>query len=96
MTARFHAGGGVSGFSGCNSYGVRLEPEEPFDRRDGTFATGTMVIESNVQLCLEPAGVMEQEKRFQGLISSFERYRIYRELLVVHTNKDVVLLFHER
>ena len=55
-----------------------------------------MAIESNVQLCLEPAGVMEQEKRFQGLISSFERYRIYRELLVVHTNEDVVLLFHER
>ena len=96
VTARFQAGGGMSGFSGCNFYGVRLEPEEPFARRDGTFATGTMAIESNVQLCLEPAGVMEQQKRFQGLISSFERYRIYRELLVVHTNEDVVLLFHER
>ena len=96
VTARFHAGGGMSGFSGCNFYGVRLEPEEPFARRDGTFASGTMAIESNLQLCLEPAGVMEQQKRFQGLISSFERYRIYRELLVVHTNEDVVLLFHER
>ena len=96
VTARFHAGGGMSGFSGCNSYGVRLEPEEPFARRDGTFANGTMAIESTVQLCLEPAGVMEQEDRFQGLISSFEHYRIYGELLVIHTNEGVVLLFHER
>ena len=96
VTARFHAGGGMSGFSGCNSYGVRLEPEEPFARRDGTFANGTMAIESTAKDCPEPAGVMEQETRFQGLISSFERYRIYGELLVVHTNEDVVLLFQKQ
>ena len=94
VTARFYAGGGMSGFSGCNSYGVRLEPEEPFARGDGTFANGTMAIESNLQGCV--SGIQEQEERFQGLISSFERYRIYGELLVVHTDEDVVLLFQER
>ena len=37
---------------------------------------------------------MNQETHFTGLISNFERYRIYRELLVVHTNEGTVLLFH--
>ena len=38
----------------------------------------------------------EQEQRFRRLIPQFERYRIYGELLVVHTSEDVVLLFHQR
>lgn len=44
--------------------------------------------------CADPPGVLEQEERFTGLIRQFEGYRIYGELLVVHTNEDVVLLFH--
>lgn len=94
VTARFRVGGGVSGFGGCNPYSAKLEPEQPFAKRDGNFANGAVVIESTVEGCLDPPRVMEQEKRFTGLIANFERYRIYRELLVVHTNKDVVLLFH--
>ena len=96
VTARFHVGLGMSGFDGCNPYGAKLEPEEPFAREDGTFATGLMAIEATVQGCPDLLGVKEQEQRFRGLIPRFERYRIYGELLVVHTSEDVLLLFHER
>ena len=93
VTARFHIGRGVSGFGGCNPYGAKLEPEEPFAREDGTFATGLMAITSTAKGCPDPPGVTEQERRFTGLISNFERYRIYGQLLVVHTKDDVVLMF---
>ncbi len=53
-----------------------------------------MVIEATTKGCSNPPGVMEQGKRITELIPQFERYRIYGELLVIHTNDDVVLLFH--
>lgn len=96
VTARFIVGRGVSGFGGCNPYNVKLEPEGSFARRDGTFAQGAMTIEGTVMYCPDPPGVTEQEERFEELIPRFERYRIYGELLVVHTSEDIVLLFHER
>ena len=92
VTFRFHEKG-ASGFGGCNSYGVRLEPEEPIAREDGSFAMGSMAIESADRPCSDPPGVLEQEKRFTGLIPKFERYQIYGELLVVHIKGDVVLVF---
>ena len=92
VTARFHEKG-VSGFGGCNFYGARMDPEEPIAREDGSFAKGTMAIEATAMGCLDPPGVTEQERRFTGLISNFERYRIYGQLLVVHTKDDVVLMF---
>ena len=95
VTAKFDIGGGMSGFGGCNSYGATLEPEEPFARKDGTFAKGAMAIESTVKGCSDPPGVQEQRKRFTELIPQFERYRIYGKLLVVHTDEGVVLLFRE-
>ena len=92
ITAGFHESG-ASGFGGCNFYDARLEPEEPVAREDGSFALGTMAIESTDRLCSDPPGLLEQEKRFTGLIPKFERYQIYGELLVVHIKGDVVLLF---
>ena len=74
VTAMFHIGRGVSGLGGCNPYGAKLEPEEPFAREDGTFATGLMAITSTAKDCPDPPGVTEQERRFTGLISNFERY----------------------
>ena len=96
VTSLFHLGKGMSGFDGCNPYGAKLEPEKPFAREDGTFATGLMVIASTSKSCPDLPGVREQEQRFRRLIPQFERYRIYGELLVVHTSEDVVLLFHKR
>ena len=92
VTARFHEKG-VSGFGGCNFYGARMEPEEPFAKEDGSSTKGTMAIESNLMACADPPGVLEQEKRFTGLIPKLESYQIYGHLLVVHTKDDVVLIF---
>ena len=92
VTARFHAKG-VSGFGGCNFYGARLEPEEPMAREDGTFTTDAMTLTSTLMDCNDPTGVTEQEKRFTELIPQFERYRVYGELLVIHTKDGVILLF---
>ena len=95
VTARFHAGEGMSGFGGCNSYGVILQQEGSFTEGDGTFAKSVMGVASNAMDCLPPR-VMDQETRFTELIPSFQHYRIYGELLVVRTNEGVVLLFHRR
>ena len=95
VTARFDQGRCMSGFDGCTPYGAKLEPEETFAKEDGTFATGLMVIASTSKGCPDLPGVKEQEQRFRRLIPQFERYRIYGELLVIHTSEDVVLLFHQ-
>ena len=92
ITARFHEKG-VSGFGGCNFYNARLEPEGPIAREDGSFAKGTLSLWFNPMSCNDPPGVTEQESHFMGLIPQFERYRVYGELLVVHTSEEVVLLF---
>ncbi len=94
VTARFQVGKGVSVSGGCNSYYAKPEPEESFAKRDGTFVQGAMTMEATVMGCADPPGVLEQEERFTGLIPQFERYRIYGELLVVHTSEGTVLLFH--
>ncbi len=83
----------MSGFGGCNSYGARLESEESFTREDGSFTEGLMAVESTAKDCVDPPGVTEQEQRFTELIPQFERYRVYGELLVVHTSEDGLLLF---
>ena len=92
VTVRFHEKG-ASGFGGCNFYDAKLEPEESIAREDGSFAMGTMGIESNLMDCAEPPGVTEQEKHFMELIPKLESYQIFGQLLVVHTKDDVVLIF---
>ena len=91
MTARFRANG-VSGFGGCNQYGVRLEPEVRLVRGDGSFATINEV-ESTVMDCHDPPGVMEQENRYTRLLQKFEGFRKYGDLLIVQTKDDGFLLF---
>ena len=85
----------VWGSGGCNSYdsqpgsgGFQINEDGSIDIDDDILPTAA--------LCTAPTGIMEQEKRFRDLIPNFERYRIYGNLLVVHTNEDVVLLFHSR
>ena len=43
--------------------------------------------------CTHPARVAEQEGRYAELLPKFERYRIYGDLLVVHTEDSAILLF---
>lgn len=70
VTARFHVSRGVSGFGGCNLYNVKPEPEEPFARRDGTFAQGAMTIEATVKDCPDPPGVRSRRSTLRGIFRS--------------------------
>ena len=91
MTVRFSEGA-VGGSAGCNSYGSQPESGGILVNEDGTFDLGDDIGRS-LGLCTDPAGIMEQEKRYMELIPKFERYRIYGSLLVVHTEDGTILLF---
>ena len=83
---------GVGGSGGCNSYA--WEPESGgflFDQ-NGSIEIGED-IGKTLGLCPYPAGIMEQEQRYMELLPNFERFRIYGDLLVVHTEDGTVLLF---
>ena len=84
--------GSVWGAGGCNFYdsqpgsgGFQISEDGSMDIDDEILPTA--------KLCTDPTGIMEQEKRFRELIPQFERYRVYEELLVIHTLDGIVLLF---
>ena len=83
---------GVGGSAGCNRYASQPDSGGYLVSEDGSMEIddeiGTTLAE-----CPHPDGIMEQEHRYLELLPKFERYRIYGELLVVHTEDGVVLLF---
>ena len=82
----------IWGSGGCNTYSSQLESGGFLVNESGAIDIGDTVV-WNEQLCTDPAGIMEQEERFIELVPMFERFRIYGNLLVVHIENDVVLLF---
>ena len=84
---------GLGGSAGCNRYASQPEPGGFPVKEDGSIDLDDR-IGSTLALCSRPNGIMEQEQRYLELVPKFERYRIYGELLVVHTRDDVVLLFY--
>ena len=85
----------VEGSAGCNRY-----TSQPGS--GGYLVNGDSSIDIDDELsnlsaeCPHPDGIMEQEQRYLELLPKFERYRIYGDLLVVHTEDGVVLLFQAR
>lgn len=84
---------GVSGSAGCNRYASQPEPGGFLVKEDGSIDLDDR-IGSTLALCSRPHGIIEQEQRYLELVPKFERYRIYGELLIVHTRDEVVLLFY--
>ena len=84
---------GLGGSAGCNRYSSHSEPGGFLVKEDGSIHLDDG-IGHTLALCPRPNGIMEQEQRYMELVPKFERYRIYGELLVVHTRDGVVLLFH--
>ena len=82
----------VWGSGGCNTYSSQPESGGLLVNESGAIDIGDTVV-WNEQLCTDPVGIMEQEERLIELVPMFERFRIYGNLLVVHTENDVVLLF---
>lgn len=89
ITLVFEAGT-FYGSAGCNNYGGKFTTTA-----DSAFIRTE--IEKNVMLCLEPAGVMEQEELF---FFTFNRSRYYHvegaELQLTNDAGDVVLIFQLR
>ena len=84
--------GGVGGSGGCNGYASQPESGGFLINEDGSIDIDDDIVKTWA-LCTDPVGIMEQEKRYTELLPKFERYRIYGDLLVVHTEDGTVLLF---
>ncbi len=83
---------GVVGSGGCNSYASQPKSEVYLVNEDGSIDIGDD-ISRTLELCTNPSGIMEQEERYLELVPMFERFQIHGNLLVVHIENDVVLLF---
>ena len=78
----------VSGSAGCNSYSAPL-------RSAGSTIEVGKVTAAQVE-CKGPEGVMEQERRFLGILTDVNQFNIYGDRLAMLTGGDEVLLFDAR
>ena len=86
LTLSFH-GDGISGSTGCNSYGGEATVGDGFITIDAETFSYTE------RACTDLEGVMEQEERYLDVLPSVTRYGVYGDHLVLRTNDDVFLLF---
>ena len=86
LTLSFH-GDGISGSTGCNSYGGEATVG------DGFITIDAEVFSYTERACNDLEGVMEQEERYLDVLPSVTRYGVYGDHLVLQTNDDVFLLF---
>lgn len=86
LTLAFH-GDGISGSTGCNSYGAEVKVG------DGTFELNTESFSYTEMRCDDMEKVMEQEERYFDTLPDVTRYGLYGNHLVLQTNDDVFLLF---
>jgi heat shock protein HslJ len=87
ITALF-SGGAVRGSTGCNSYDAACT------RKGNSLAVGSIAVTERA--CLDPAGVMEQEGRFLGLLAGVTACRVYGHQLWLETADGRALVFRAR
>ena len=86
LTLSFHTDG-ISGTTGCNSYGA-----------EAAVGDGSITIDAETYFytelgCYDSDGVMEQEEWYLDVLPRVTRYGVYGDYLVLQTNGDVFLLF---
>lgn len=86
LTLSFH-GDGISGSTGCNSYGAEARVG------DGAFELNTETFFHTEIGCDDVSGVMEQEERYLDILPDVTKYGVYGDHLILQTNDDVFLLF---
>ena len=79
-------GDGVSGSTGCNSYGAEAKVN------DGSIAIDAETFFYTELFC-DAEGVMEQEERYLELLPRVTRYGVYGDHLFMQTEDDVFVLF---
>jgi heat shock protein HslJ len=80
------AGGRISGSAGCNSYfaGIEIKGDK--------LTTG--VVGSTEMYCMEPEGVMEQEKAYTSALTLAESYQVQDQQLRITCADGQVLVFN--
>jgi heat shock protein HslJ len=86
ITARFD-GGKLTGNAGCNNYSADY-------KRDGTRLTlGAVTVTE--QMCAEPAGVMEQEKAYLGMLAEVGAINQFaRSIELLKVEGTPLLMYH--
>ncbi len=80
-------GDGVSGSTGCNSFGADVIVG------DGSIAVSAETLFWTERWCEEPEGVMKQEEQFLDLLPRFTRYEVFADYLVLWIDRDMLALF---
>lgn len=83
-------GDGISGWTGCNSYGAEARVE------DGGFKLNAETFFYTEMACDDMERVMEQEERYLDILPDVTKYGVYGDHLVLQTNDDVFLLFRAK
>jgi heat shock protein HslJ len=88
ITAEFDDDGSIKGSAGCNQYGAEYVA-------GGEALSGDLALDSvymTEMYCMSPAGVMEQESAYLGLLSSARAFRIEAGILVLSDEAGSPLL----
>jgi heat shock protein HslJ len=80
------AGGRISGSAGCNSYFAEVEIKGN--------KLSTSVVGSTEMYCMDPDGVMEQEKAYTSALTLVESYQVQDEQLRITCADGQVLVFN--
>jgi heat shock protein HslJ len=82
LTVEFSDDGSVGGNAGCNNYFGE------FTQGDGTISIGPLA--STMMLCMEPAGVADQETQFLAALQSAATYQLDGDILTLRTKDDAM------
>ena len=77
--------GQVSGTTGCNHYGGGYQVSGSELRFDALFMTE--------MACMEPEGVMEQERDYLEMLGAAERFQVDDGVLTIFTSTQQALIF---
>ena len=81
---------GISGDAGCTSYEALAKVD------DDSFTIEVQSLFHTEKECLGLDDLMEQEKRYLGVLPRLTRHGLYGDNLYMHTDDDVYLLFHAK
>lgn len=80
--------GQVSGTTGCNHYGGSYKVKGDAIQFEGIFSTE--------MACLDPDGLMDQERIYLELLGAADRYEMSEDLLKFFIESQLILIFSKK
>jgi len=77
----------VSGYTGCNHYGGTYQLKDDTIRFEGVYSTE--------MACLDPEGLMEQERIYLELLVTADRFELVDETLALFAGPNQILTFEK-